>query len=404
MKKTLSVLICCLFFALPLFISQPTYAAVIGTLESSNVILDFDGYKIETYKVLDTTYVPVFRLKEMGCNVAFDATTGDVNLSLSATNSSPSDAASASLVGKQYELYEKNIWIDGFKTHGITTEGRVLIPIGALRQLYQININGTQYQMTVKEPLGIAASSSQITNQLNEKATVNVTDLYWDNGWVKEVSTYALAPLEVRSRTLTKPDLYYVSTLITKVQTPSFTLINENMFGQQNDKLFSRHFRLQNATPVTDLGDPLDISTLIWAEDTVNSKNLPSSTPYLVWTNIDTQKTFIFEGSNHNWKLIKHFISSTGKDRTPTPKGEFKLTAKVPYFGVEKGYRCKNAFGFIGTTYLYHSILFDKTGSYLLEGKGVLGNKASDGCIRFSEPNSKWFYDNMISGTKVWIN
>lgn len=146
------------------------------------------------------------------------------------------------------------------------------------------------------------------------------------------------------------------------------------------------------------------MASVIWAEDTVNTKNLHSTTPYLVWTNIASQKTYIFEGSQGHWQLIKHFVCSTGRDHTPTPKGEFQLTRKVPYFGVEKGYRCKNAFGFIGTTYLYHSIIFDKSGSYLLEDKGVLGTKASEGCIRFSVENSEWFYNNMVSGTKVWIN
>ena len=68
------------------------------------------------------------------------------------------------------------------------------------------------------------------------------------------------------------------------------------------------------------------------------------------------------------------------------------------------GIICKYAFGFIGTTYLYHSIIYDKTGTYLLENKGVLGKKASDGCIRFSVEHAKWFYDNMISGTTVYIS
>ena len=94
----------------------------------------------------------------------------------------------------------------------------------------------------------------------------------------------------------------------------------------------------------------------------------------------------------------------TERDSTPTPTGTFALTYKVPSFGQNKGYCCKYAFGFIGTNYLYHSIIFDRTGTYLLEGKGVLGKKASQGCIRFSAENAKWFYDHLISGSTVYIS
>lgn len=48
--------------------------------------------------------------------------------------------------------------------------------------------------------------------------------------------------------------------------------------------------------------------------------------------------------------------------------------------------------------------MFDKTGSYLLQGKGELGARASAGCIRLSVENSEWFYNNMLSGTKVFID
>ena len=112
----------------------------------------------------------------------------------------------------------------------------------------------------------------------------------------------------------------------------------------------------------------------------------------------------MFTSVDGKWQIVKHFVCSSGKPSTPTPTGTYKLTRKVPSFGQNKGYCCKNAFGFIGTTYLYHSIIFDKTGTYLLEGKGVLGKKASDGCIRLSPENSKWFYDHLISGSTVWIN
>ena len=151
-------------------------------------------------------------------------------------------------------------------------------------------------------------------------------------------------------------------------------------------------------------GDYIEVDKIAAAEKFVNDKGLSSPTKYLIWTSIAEQRTYIFTGSKQNWKLYKTFICSTGKTKTPTPTGTYALTYKVPSFGQNKGYCCKYAFGFIGTTYLYHSIIFDKTGTYLLENKGVLGQKASDGCIRFSPDNAKWFYDNMITKSTVYIN
>ncbi len=137
-------------------------------------------------------------------------------------------------------------------------------------------------------------------------------------------------------------------------------------------------------------------------ESYINRQNIDSKTQYLVWTDLHRQRTYIFKGSKNNWKLIKNFLCSTGRNKTPTPKGLFELQAKIPYFGIEKGYRCKNAFQIYGD-YLYHSIIFDKTGSKALEGKGVLGHQASEGCIRFTEEDSAWFYNTMTKGTRVWI-
>lgn len=137
-------------------------------------------------------------------------------------------------------------------------------------------------------------------------------------------------------------------------------------------------------------------------EQYINGKDFESKTNYLVWTDLYRQRTYVFQGNKNNWKLLKDMPSSTGRDITPTPKGEFTLTRRVPSFG--KGYMAKNAVAFIGTEYLYHSVLYDATGKYLLEGRGILGQKASQGCIRFSPEDSVWFYRTMPLGTKVYIN
>ena len=135
----------------------------------------------------------------------------------------------------------------------------------------------------------------------------------------------------------------------------------------------------------------------------INSKDFSSKTNYFVWTDIYRQRTYVFKGSMNKWELVRSMLSSTGKDTNLTPIGRYTLNVRVPSFGGNK-YRAKNAYGFIGTTYLYHSVLYDPTGSYLLSGWGQLGNKASSGCIRLSPENSAWFYKTMPIGTGIFIN
>jgi len=136
----------------------------------------------------------------------------------------------------------------------------------------------------------------------------------------------------------------------------------------------------------------------------INKENLSSITSYFIWADIHRQRAYVFKGDKSNWSLIKSMSISSGRDITPTPRGNYTLNRRVPYFGPNKGYMAKNAYAFIGSQYLFHSVLFDRTGSYLLEGRGILGTKASQGCIRFSPEDSLWFYQTMPVGTSVYIN
>lgn len=404
----------CLFF-LFLFLFTPTLFAQsivsnrIGTLSTSSIILDFDGQQLTTYTALDGNYILVSSLRNLGFYITYDSPTGIVTIS-PPTQINKVSAPSSNLSSKSYALYSSQVWIGDFRTHALICDGNVLIPIGALRQLYHIDIDAssTTYKMNLKNPLHITATASLIKNDLPTPISVSTIDLYWDNGFIMQPSQYDLKPLESLPRFLEivapeKSNKLYITTLIQSATGRELDYNNTNMFGQTNAPLFKYASKL-NELSTLDLGDPIDMETLIWAESTVNQKTINSNTPYLVWTNIDLQRTFIFKSNNGEWKLMKHFLCSTGKSSSPTPKGTFALTKKVPYFGVEKGYRCKNAFGFIGTTYLYHSVMFDKTGSYLLRGTGELGKPASAGCIRLSVVNSEWFYSNMLSGTKVIID
>lgn len=137
-------------------------------------------------------------------------------------------------------------------------------------------------------------------------------------------------------------------------------------------------------------------------EGFVNSQGIKSKTPYFIWTDLYRQKTYVFENKSGQWQLLRTMPTSTGNNRTPTPTGEFEVNAYVPAFGMNKGYRCKNALHLFGD-YLYHSVMFDVEGKYVLGGQGKLGERASHGCLRLSPENSEWLYKTMPLGTKVLI-
>lgn len=137
-------------------------------------------------------------------------------------------------------------------------------------------------------------------------------------------------------------------------------------------------------------------------EGFVNSRGIKSKTPYFIWTDLYRQKTYVFENKGGQWKLLRTMLTSTGNNKTPTPSGEFEVKAYVPAFGMNKGYRCKNALHLFGD-YLYHSVMFDVEGRYVLGGQGKLGERASHGCLRLSPENSEWLYKTMPLGTKVLI-
>ncbi|MGL4738786.1 MAG: L,D-transpeptidase [Cellulosilyticaceae bacterium] len=408
MKKVFQVIMCYLFLIVPLFAAPTASTLSLGTLQKSKVSLNFNDYTVETYTALDGTYVPVSSLKDAGLAVNFTPASGAVQVLLQDASTTTAQAIQVDLSKKSFDLYANEIWLDRFKSHGIVVEGRVLVPVGALRSLFDISIkNNISYHMTPKTTLPITATKDQIINDSDYPLIITVTDLYWNKGSVQKTNQYLVGTGETFTRPKATESGLYITTVITSLVSQSndksYHYTNNNLFGQTNDRLFQHYTRLQSMD-LSDLGDPIDMAGVLWAEDTINSKNLSSSTPYLIWTNIDKQRTYIFEGSKNNWTLMKHFKCSTGRRGADTPKGQFKLTYKVPYFGVEKGYRCKNAFGFIGTTYLYHSVMFDKTGTYLLQGKGELGSRASAGCIRLSVPHSEWFYNNMVSGSTVIID
>lgn len=135
---------------------------------------------------------------------------------------------------------------------------------------------------------------------------------------------------------------------------------------------------------------------------TVNSLSLDSGSNYLIHVDLTNQKTYVYSGCINKWNLIKTLICSTGIDSKKTPEGSYTIKEKGDWFFSEKYKQGGKYWLQFDGNYLFHSIPYDKSKKNILDY--TLGTPASHGCIRLSEADSKWLYDNIPSGSKVIIN
>ena len=127
-----------------------------------------------------------------------------------------------------------------------------------------------------------------------------------------------------------------------------------------------------------------------------------SSTKYLIYVDKSGRWVNVFKGSARHWTIIKRFRCSIGSPHSPTPSGTFRVTCKVYHFGEGKGYTCWYATGFIGSSYLMHSVVCYR--GTRIPSDGRLGMAISHGCIRMKLGNAQWIYNNVPVGSKVYIS
>lgn len=152
-------------------------------------------------------------------------------------------------------------------------------------------------------------------------------------------------------------------------------------------------------TDSTKTNSTIDISTI--STSNINELSLESQTSYLIHVDLSSQKTNIYSGKKNTWKLIKSFICSTGIKDEETPKGSFTVKDKGEWFFSEKYNQGGKYWVQFLDNYLFHSLPYDKTKNNIVDY--TLGTPSSHGCIRLSESDSKWLYDNIPNNTKVII-
>ncbi|QCI87331.1 L,D-transpeptidase [Vagococcus zengguangii] len=156
------------------------------------------------------------------------------------------------------------------------------------------------------------------------------------------------------------------------------------------------------------------VETIDQLKETVHPWNEPSEPAYpniqhpeaiSIEVSIADQRVYIKEQD----KTIYTMICSTGDSKagTPTPTGEFVIEPERgdKFYWADDDDWAYNWVSFSGHgIYLFHSVLM--WNEHEVEEKEAvrLGQEASHGCIRLPLPDSKWFYDNITTGTPVTIS
>jgi lipoprotein-anchoring transpeptidase ErfK/SrfK len=144
-----------------------------------------------------------------------------------------------------------------------------------------------------------------------------------------------------------------------------------------------------------------DVPTAEEIENYAKENNFQSDTEYFVFVDIARQKTYVMKyDESHNLKLEKSIVCATGKNISPTTRGFFKISDRGESFYNERlGSGAKYWVRFNGS-YLFHSIALNKDGSVKDDALGV---RRSDGCVRMSMEDIKWFYETVPEGTGVRV-
>ena len=137
------------------------------------------------------------------------------------------------------------------------------------------------------------------------------------------------------------------------------------------------------------------------SSSTINQLSISSNTKYLIHVDLANQKTNIYSGKINNWLLVKSFVCSTGVDDEETPTGIYTVKDKGEWFFSEKYNQGGKYWVQFSDNYLFHSLPYDKTKTNIVDA--TLGKPSSHGCVRLSEEDSKWLYDNVKRDSKVII-
>ncbi|MBR4724115.1 MAG: L,D-transpeptidase family protein [Clostridia bacterium] len=135
------------------------------------------------------------------------------------------------------------------------------------------------------------------------------------------------------------------------------------------------------------------------SEKSINSKDLPSETQYLVWVNKSKYTVYVFLGNDKNWREVYSCKCSIGAPDSPTVTGVFKYISRESRWTYDDFY-VGPIMRFYGS-YAIHSTLLKFDGS---DYNNAVGVKNSHGCVRVRPDNLNWLVSYVPLKTTVYVS
>lgn len=372
--------------------------------------------------------------------------------------------ATTTLKGSAY-MAKRPVYCGNIRSYALEVDGKLLLPISVLGALDHLMYSQGNYWLEENfqdELYLLQISEAGIINQADHLMQLECMHLYWTGKGYEKITESFLLEVGTEKRWQLNEELNkkYITTVVEKINEWPILEARHGLYGQQDEVIFKQYSdsiylgqleavfphcfikgqmnysvgNLQAKQPIEicrsekhhyyvikdQEGNKYQVphgSVKIvgeqggvkeWnvsqkaIEDFATLNQIESQTDYLIWTDLCRQRTYVLKKNGEQWYLEKRFVCSTGKANNPTPAGFYEVQYSIPYIGIEKGYRCKYALVFF-RDYMFHSILFDKSGKYIKSGQYELGSKASHGCVRLSEKDSEWLYQHIPVKTTVWI-
>ncbi|MFT8395812.1 L,D-transpeptidase [Propionibacterium sp.] len=142
--------------------------------------------------------------------------------------------------------------------------------------------------------------------------------------------------------------------------------------------------------------------TLDWVSPSGGTQPDLSKVPDLhIHVSLEDQRVYVMSGS----KVIYTMICSSGVgDDTPTGDYQVQNRGTTFYNGSEgMGANYWVSWKDWGV-FLFHSVPIDQNGQYIESEAQKLGNKASNGCVRLTVDDAKWFYEQLPENTPVHVD
>lgn len=455
-----------LFIILSIFISTVCYAqnhyeeVVIGTVEIGEEVFIYNQCSYPLFKVRNQLYLPLSSLQDMGLCV--NDNHGIIYIRLNGAAADTNLCSTVSLEEGKATMCKSPVYVGNIRSFSLQTNNEILIPLDALKAIWQIKNEENAYWQEdnlFNEMQLIEVDEEGILNNTDHLMILECVHLYWTGQDYDSIQEKIVLEANEKKTWLLDSKQLYITTLITQINELPIKEANEGAYGQKNLDTFKQYsdaVRFEQLSKVFPscviLGQmkynagPFKAKEVVELcrseknayllvkdnhgnkyqvpynslhilgekgariskvankdiEDFVRLSEVQSATDYLLWTDLYRQRTYVLKKVQNGWTLEKSFVCSTGKAHNPTPPGLYEVQYMIPYIGVEKGYRCKYALVFF-RDYMYHSILFDKSGKYIKSGQYELGSKASHGCVRLSEKDSQWLYQHVPVKSTVWI-